>query len=327
MSDASRMWGLAALLVIGIQACNPHMAKANTELRAAAALLKRFETLFYSKAGLLSGSDPDSQVLTMGRHDNPLPRPFLFFSEGLDSLGNGKQSSAEILRNAEAVLVGAKDFRSPAGFGAVRSQRCYVVILRKGSTLDLKNHFGNTPVASAAGAPVWNWSAMLGEFGEDDPRPSSLYATQVAHLYLMVSNNLEELQKVAELLASPDAVTRTLDEIPEWEFVHQQKIWGYRIYRHTEVVDPGAAALSYVSASAKALILLVDLKRRTSVVRLLTAPADERTAASINERAVLPPLKPLTPGVWEAIIPLAGDFETRQRLVDILYLFGFGAAV
>jgi hypothetical protein len=67
------------------------------------------------------------------------------------------------------------------------------------------------PPASAPGPPVWTWSADLGEFGEGDPRSSSLYATQMAESYILVSNSLEELETVSGQLTSVNDDARILN--------------------------------------------------------------------------------------------------------------------
>ena len=320
MSDRGRIRRLALLLAILLSGCNRGMANTNNELGAASTLFERFETVFYAKGDLLSGSDAYHQLSKQDA--DALRTPFGYLLGGLDSLG--KRTSAEIVESGEAVLVGAKDFRPPAGLGGVRSGLCYVVVLRSRSAFDLGKYFRQAPVAFAVGTPVWNWSARLGEFGEGDPRPSSLYATQVAHSYLLVSNDLQELQTIAGRLASADEDRRMLTRIRDWEFVSQHRVWGYRRYRHSGVVDRVAAGMSDVTPGAEALIFFVDLKKKAGVLRLLSSPVDEGTAAKINARAVLPRLKPRGVGVWETIIPLVGDEESFEQMFGIMGLFGFG---
>lgn len=104
-------------------------------------------------------------------------------------------------RRAKRSYVGSKDFLPPTGLGRMRSTRSYVIVLRKGKLPDFSQYFEKAS-AMAPGQPVWTWSADLGEFGDRDPRSSALYATQIAQSYILVSNSLEELKTVSNLLTT-----------------------------------------------------------------------------------------------------------------------------
>jgi hypothetical protein len=201
------------LLAYLLSGCAQSAADRNHESRAASALFGEFETVFYANRDLSSGAGAFGRLSERNAED--LRAPFAYFLGAFYWIG--KQVPAEILSNSAAVLMGAKDFQPPNGLGPVHSQRCYVVVLGKWSKLDLRKYFNYEPVASAAGAPVWNWGANLGEFGEEDPRASSLYAAAVANSYLLVSNNLVELQSIADKLTSPkDDRSQTLTRIRDF---------------------------------------------------------------------------------------------------------------
>lgn len=306
---------LLAYLLLG---CGRSGAEQNHESRAAAALFGEFETVFYSKRDLSSRAGVFGQLSEKNAEE--LRAPFAYFLGAFYWMG--KQVPAEILSNSAAVLMGAKDFQPPKGLGPVHSERCYVVVLRKWSTLDLRKYFNYGPVASAAGAPVWNWGANLGEFGEGDPRASSLYGAVVANSYLIVSNNLAELQSIADKLTSPtDDSSQTLSRIREWELVSQHKLWGYRRYRHTGIVAGDASGMRDVTPSAEALLFFLDSKKKTCMLRLLAS--DSSTTEKINTWAVFPPLRSSGPGTWETTIPLANDEQTSDRMFYVFGLFGF----
>src|SRR4030095_6208315 len=99
--------------------------------------------------------------------------------------------------------------------GAVRSQRCYVLVLGKGNAFDIRTHVSGVSVAVAAGAPVWNWTADLQEFGEGDPKASLLYTSQIGSAYLLLSNDLGALQEVAQALTTGDA-SSVMAGIRDW---------------------------------------------------------------------------------------------------------------
>jgi len=312
---------LFILIVLMLMICEQGLADTNPESIAASALFDRFETVFYTKQDIVSASGTYKGLSEL--ESATLHYPFGLLPGALNSLG--KQASAEILESGEAVLVGAKDFRAPVGLGQVRSQFCYVVILK--SAFELRKYFTTAPSVSAAGSPVWHWSAKLAEFGRGDPRLSSLYATQITETYLLISNRLVELQAVARRLSSSDQNLQTLAKLRDWEFISQHKLWGYRHYRHTGIVNPVAAGTSVVTSGAEALMFFADFEKKVGVLRLLSSVTDEGTPAKINAKAVLPPLKPRGPGVWETTVPLAGNEDSSERIFAVMYLFGFGIYV
>ena len=314
-----RLCTLIFLLGVVLIAPEQCRADAKRESRAAAILFDQFETVFYSKSNLLSGSPARPQLLT--RDAKYMRFPFAYLLQGLDSLGS--HASDTFLQKSEAVLVGAKDFRPPAGLGAVRSKRCYVIILDNHAVFDLSNYFHQAPVASVASSPLWNWTTTIGEFGEDDPRPSSLFAIQVASSYLVVSNDLAELKAVAGKLADGSDNPRVLSDLRDWGFVSDHKVWGYRRYRHDDVADRMAAGMSDVSPGAKALIFFADLDKKTATIRLLCSISDERTVAKMNARAMFPPFKSSGPEIWERTVPLSGDEDSFEQMFAVIGLFGF----
>jgi hypothetical protein len=162
---------VSMLVWLSLSACAA--PEKHADWRAAAVLFDAFETVFYADASLMAASGNQDRVPPESR---TLLQPFRYFRAGLGWLGD--QVLTDVLAASDGVMVGAKDFRPPNGLGPVRSTRCFVAILSSGNALDFKRHFKYTPVAFAAGAPVWNWASNLGEFGEGDPKPSSLYAAR-----------------------------------------------------------------------------------------------------------------------------------------------------
>ena len=309
------------VLVFSLSAGNAHMSEMNLERRsAAAALFERFETVFYGEMGLVFRSGSYDQLSE--DDSNFLRVPFALLLSGLDTLGEA--TAAEMLASGAAVLVGARDFRTPKGLGAVHSQFCYVVVLRSGSAFDLSKYFSQWPSTSERGMPVWKWSANLGEFGEGDPRPSTLYASQIGQSYLLFSNNLSELRAMGERLSSGKQDARILDGIRDWGLVSQHKLWGYRRYRHAGIVNRDASGMTGVTRGAEALMYFFDEEKKSSVLRLLSSPKDEGTAFNISSNIYMPRMKPVGAGAWETVFPLAGDEDTFERLAFVMGLFGFG---
>jgi hypothetical protein len=245
--------------------------------------------------------------------------------EGFKSLEPSVATQA--LKNSDAVMLGAREFLPPSGLGVVHSRRCYVFVLSPGITFNFREHVRQVPTLSFGGAVIWHWSAKLGEFGEKDSRPTSFYALQVAHSYLLVSNNLEELRTVTKRLSSSDESANALPETRDWSLVTQHKYWSYRRYNFGSTVDKRAAGVSDVTQGARGLMLFLNSGTRVVALRLYSSAEDDRTAELINSRGGLPPLKLIFAGTWETTIPLQGSEESSDELVGVMYLLGFGAYV
>ncbi|MBI3406533.1 MAG: hypothetical protein HY046_13860 [Acidobacteria bacterium] len=292
--------------------------------RAAFVLFERFETGFYSEAELLSTS-PGTYGAVSERDANDLRFPFWYLLSGLNTLG--KSASSEILKSSDSVLVGARDFRGPRrGIGLVRSQICFAVHLRGANLLDIQKYFKSVHAKTAAGRSVFMWMAGIREYGDEDPaKLSTFFAVQASDLFLLVSNNLEEIEAVADRLASSDKTPQMLELVPEWESLSQHRIWGYRRYRHLDLSDRDrhAAGLTHVTPATDALVFFVDLETKICTLRFLTPPDGGKTALNINSLNVVPRFKPINTGVWQSRFSL-GDEYTDERIVFVLSLFGFG---
>jgi hypothetical protein len=287
---------------------------------AAAVLFENFETVFHTTSALISDSRGDAAAQFAGQ-------PFGYLRIGLEAVD--KQLAAEVLAESEAVLIGTKDYHAPIGLGSVRSTRCYIIVLQRDSTFKLSRYFKKAEVASADGAPVWNWSADLEEFGESDPRPSGLFATQIAQSYILVSNDLDELLYDSVRLMSVDNDAQVFAGIREWNDVSQHEFWGYRRYKH----DKSRTAMDrlfgtdQITLQAEAAVLYVDLKKGSGVVRLLSSSADDTTASKINATGRITPLKPAGEKVWEAVFPVAEVGPFPESAFWVMWLFGWGVAV
>ena len=303
----------AAILLSG---CHQGMASSN-QSQAAPILTDQFETVFYAKVDLLSGYGGYKRLSP--RDANALRAPFAGLLYALEPLG--KQVSTEVLRNSDAALVGAKDFRAPGGpppnLGAVQSSFCYILVLGNRSTFDISKVASKSGVMSSAENAVWKWSAPP---TEGHSQPYTFYATQVAHSYLLISNSLDDVRAISPKLGSNTAPN--LSGFRDWESISQHDLWGYRRYRHNEVHDKEAAGTTFVTSTATALSFFADADKKTVVLRLFAS--DGSTAEKINARKELPLLKSVGEGSWEATIPLSGDEASVERVLIAMWLFGFG---
>lgn len=310
-----------ALMLIAflLSGCTKSAASSAEQQRAASTLFDQFETVFYAKADLLSGSGGYKRLSQ--RDANALRAPFGYLLYALDQLG--KQVSTEVLRNSDAAFVGAKDFRAPGGpppnLGGVQSNFCFILVLGNRSTFDISKVASKSGVMSSAEDAVWKWSAP-GDEGHS--QPYTFYATQVAHSYLLISNNLDDIHAISPKLGSNTAPN--LSGFRDWESISQHDLWGYRRYRHNEVHDKGAAGMLEVTSTATSLSFFADADKKTVVLRLYAS--DGSTAEKLNAHAgmPLPLLTPVGKGSWEATLPLSGDEASLERLFVAMGLFGFG---
>jgi hypothetical protein len=309
------------LMVIAflLSGCTKSVANSTEQKRATSTLFDQFETVFYAKSDVLSAS---LGYKGLSKQDtNTVRAPFAYLLGGFDPLG--KQVSAEILGNADAALVGVKDFRppqGPTGLGDVQSRFCYIIVLRDRNTFDLSKVADKAGVMSPAEASTWKWSV---KGGEGHPGPYTYYAMQVAHSYLLISKDRDDLQAVSAKLSASDTPL-SLSGIRDWEGLSQHEVWGYRRYRHTEMNKDAAGTLQ-VSPDTEALAFFVNLKQKTAVLRLFSPTAS--TAQKMNETSLLSPFKVSDSGVWQTVIPLTGNQKSSDQLFVVMSWFGFGVSV
>ncbi len=304
---------LFAVVLSGIAAA----AAASVQVQATSALLSEFETVFYARADLVTGSNGYKGLLQRGAN-GVLRLPFADLLGALDSLG--KPAVHEIFHDADAVAMGAKGFRAPSALGEVLSQRCYVVVLRSGSGFDLGRVISRSHVVSPAGRSTWKW---LSKPTESRPHGETYYATQVAHSYLLISNDASDLRAIATRLPSRDS--RAAHDVPEWESSGRRALWGYRRYRQDESEDTDSVGLTDVTPGARALSFYLDSEGVAGVLRLLAA--DGGTAERMNANGRLPGLKRVSSDAWQTRISLSGAGASPEQMLFVMWLFGFGISL
>jgi hypothetical protein len=218
--------------------------------------------------------------------------------------------------------VGAKDFhppQGPTGFGDVQSRFCYVIVFRAKSTFEISKVAGESTIVSVVEPATWKWSA---NGTEGHPEPHVFFATQIAHSYLLISDNLADLHAMDAKLSARD--TPAVTAIHDWYSISRHELWGYRRYRHTEE-SKEAAGTSQVTPEAQGLAFFVDPKKKIGVLRLFSPTAN--TAHKMNETRLLSPFKVAGSGVWETVIPLTGDQKSSDQILVVMSWFGFGVSI
>ena len=325
MRGSVSAWIPVLLMMILNSGCYRSADYSLAKSRAAAALFERFETVVHSGSARLNGLEASNEMSPENARD--MRRPFEMLERALNWFGGGTYIRA--MQSGEAVLVGAKGFRPPTGLGLATSKFCYVVILRNNAELTIRKLLAFEPSGSAAGAPVWNWSAQIGEYGDMDSRPSTLYGSQADDAYLIVSNDFDELRAVASSLAALGAGLAPLTKRREWNDVSKHEYWAYRHYPRDFADFLARPGRSVVESGTEALILFGDWKQQAFTLRvILSSTEGEATVARINKAALLPPMKTVRPGVWETTIPFTpGQGMPREVLFGVMWLLGFAVFV
>jgi hypothetical protein len=324
---ARTKWSVGFLMVylaLASSRCTAGAARGTPDRdRAAAALFARFETVFYSKADLVSGTGSRRLLPELVR--DLLQRPYAELVGGLGELS--KQEPAAMLGRAAWVLVGAKDFRSPVGptgFGAVHSHYCYILNLAGARQFDLGGWIRRFPAVVRVAPSIWRWTVPP---GEGEAAPVEIYATQAGRAYLLIANDVDELKMVATTLVTAERTT-DLGGVCDWANLTKHEIWGYRRYRHGGYPDPTAAGTEDVTPDAECLAFFVNPERRAAVLHMRSTTGETIKAWERNPRLkrLLPPFKAVGRGIFETNIPLA-DAQAPEQLFVVMALFGLGVYV
>jgi hypothetical protein len=284
------------------------------QLRVVSLLADQFETVFHAEPGLLASAHGWGQLSP--RSANSLRVPFADLIWSLDPFG--KESLGDLFGNADAVLVGARNFQPPSGLGGARSQLCYVVILRNANTFDLSHVMSKSALASSTANGVWKWSMKPTEGQQGD---QLFFATQIGHAYVVISNGDASLQVISAGLIAANEAVPIAPGLQAWESLHEHDFWGYRQCLPSETANGGEEAIPGCISTTKSLYFFADAARQVGVLRLI-AP-DDTAAQTINAKGKLPLLKQDKSGVWESSFLLPGNETSSEQVFDTLALFGF----
>lgn len=314
-----KVYGRFGLLsAILLSTCGTTLAGAITDNKVAWTFSKQFETVFRADGALLRGSGT-YQGLSQQTSDS-LRVPFIYLKVGLEAIST--QVSDEVLQGSEVIFVGAKNFQSPSGLGSVRSTFCFGIVLREKRT-QLRQYFHTLPLEGTNETAIWRWQAHLKEYGENDPRPSVLFAANPSSSMILVSNDLTEIKETMHLLIAPE---ETIASPVGWDLVKSHSYWGLRHYRHSIANDRNAAGLTDVAEDAEALIYRLNGTEQTATLILFTSPGDKTTAPGLTRSTPLPPLKPVpeSSGRWEISFSLSDVQGSVEKLFVVMGYFGFG---
>lgn len=304
---------------------NKHLTEANLTLRGrlTSLLAAEFETVVYADAGLLARDKTNRHKLPDDQSEL-VERPFATLIAGLDRLSPAALES--ILTRTQEVFAGAKDFRPPAGLGIVHSTNCFVFVLAPHNTFNIEEYFHQGPTRHTEALPVWSWEADIREFGDDDGRASVFYVTQIGHSFLLISNDLDELQKMAHGVSSSDTQRIALEDMPDWESLSKYQFWEYRKYRHFGVIDSVASDMRNVAPDARVIILVVDTRAKSGFLQVSGDSSNAAAKLSEEMKESLqpwPPLKQAGEHTWKTDLSFPGGTESFGRVYTLEGMFGF----
>ncbi|MGC1396981.1 MAG: hypothetical protein WA827_00470 [Candidatus Binatus sp.] len=242
-----------------------------------------------------------------------------------------------MLAKSEAVLMGGKGFVPSEGEGAAQVSRfCYIVTFGVEGQPDFQKYAAKAHKTSMAGGTVWSWQVH-----SPDPRGQTVtyYAAQIRDSYLVVSNDLGELQAITRKLTSSGDFSTTLSGIRDWIILGQHEYWGYRRVRHDGVVEKDASRLESTLPGAETIIMFADIKRKIAIVRVLgvhankvvemTKQRDEQQRDALKRLglrqsfAAPQEFKATDPRTLEKMFSLSGGEQSEGEIVTSMGLFGF----
>lgn len=312
----SMLVALSSVTIAGVWAVGCRQPVDRRASVAAAALFGEFETVVKADVSQLP-----FEVVGRGEPDprQMLFLPFGFLFAALDTLG---ESTSERIAGETAVLLGGmKDFRGPTGLGGVSSRNCYVLVVKPG--FSLARSLGKTPTGQVNGAPLWRWSARIHEYGEDDDRPSTVFALEAGPSHVLVSNDEQSIRRVADSLERTAQHEGLLDALTEWKDVSRSPYWAYRRYRFADVGDPMAAAIDRVRRDAESLVLFTRPERQTAVLRLVSTQRVATGPEKLLDDTRLPSLSPVTSRSWETSLSLLGGDRESEAMFLVMGFMGF----
>lgn len=306
-------------LCLQLPECSKRTPGHEMQAQVAMALSEQFETVIYSNTNLIVNES--SYKGGAGDDLHVFRNAFIYLQAALDSLS--LPATDDALTNSDSIIVGAKNFRPPARFGTELSQRCYVVILKDRHSFNLSRHTtNNTPVSTEGEIRAWKWVAQVDGF-EDGP--SELYATQIGNSFLLVANDLQELQQVARRLQNLSTSEVTIKSgTSEWQKLLPYEMWGYRSYHKNTSTSHPSGGLIDVPKNAKSLTFFLDTQSKKLVLNLtVDEPIDESTIAKMYSSNRLPSPQLISANMWELVIPLSGNAESFRQMASIITLYGF----
>lgn len=313
-------WKFLIAIAFASFGCLTVHAETPTEIRAASVLFRQFETVAYTRMSFISGytthdsETPDSEGV--------MRFPFIGVIGGFQGLEPNIR--IDLGKSYGSVLVGAKEFVGPHGFGMVDSRKCFIGVLEGGAQPNLESDFSKAARDSIDGRQVWTWSIPI---SEGETVPPRFYAAQVAGSYFVMTNSREDFQEVAKALTSAESSMPAPIDVFGWEIFSTYKYWAYRKFRRSGVMSE-ASGIEGITPDVVAFTVFADVDKREGFIRILSSDKSMKTIPKVFlPESMQSLLQPQGAGIWQAAIPLSKDEAGFEFMIQIYTAFGFGVVV
>jgi len=146
------------------------------------------------------------------------------------------------------------------------------------------------------------------------PKTTSIYSRQIGNRFLLLSNDLQEMEIVSDRLVASSQGRPSQDEIREWSELTQNQLWGYRLYEHNADLDKMAAGTQKVGPGTRAIACVLRPDRKALTISVFTSSMNgEETIKRLNSEKRFPPLVPIGGGAWESVISTSDGLLKDHR--------------
>jgi hypothetical protein len=316
MASASAA-GITMLFMLSGCASPPHEAPGLTKTLDAMALFS--ETVYHAR-GSVFDEHRGVSARTMGRLRSPI--------HPLESALRKVGLYADFLRNGriEDVVLGARHFRPPVGFGLFRFDACYAVLLSGPFEIDISARPEVQQAGEILGKQCGRVTASQGELNSD----ITFFIAQSGPREILVATDRDLLTSVLSRVLGEASRPDLETAFPGWaQLESRAEVRVVRTYRHDDaklrvsekqrLPSPGE-----VDASAVAMAMATDFQKGVTTLKYWTTDANDSTTQYLRKADRLP-LRELQPGYFEALLVIRGwhDEETPDLLGLMGYL-GFG---
>jgi hypothetical protein len=266
--------------------------------------------LFYTGAVLKKGTDALQ----------PLSSPIAVLLMGLQPLRLENLVSDEKI---EYLMIGAREFRQPRGFGPMISQRVDYLRFRRPVSLDLEYIAKSAEqLPSIDGIESWQW-----EVENREARDSVQFAiVQPSPTEVLVATNLRFLREIVADTRLGRGIAEYRQEWNEIDFA--SSFWAVRRYRHKASQDPVAAGLQLtrserIGTNAIALTCYYD-EHGFIVMRYITHSSGADILSVFWQNRLGVEARLTKAGVWQFRIPISDSPTNLEYTLAVLHLLGFG---
>ena len=315
------MWKLVTLiLLVTLSATVDSRAQGTLEERTAMALSRNYETVFGVDGALVTKSE--LSALTHETQAIILSRPYHLLIAGLKS--SDKHVLGKLSNGNAKVLLGARNFRPPQGLGMIVAHYCYVLIYDDSQVPDWNRVFAGSIKVRAEGKLWWKWSAKLNEFGEEDRRESTFFATKGDGPYILITNTLSQLKTLVGIDAQIKNTSGGQNAEGDLKTLLEHRMWGWRDLQLTQN-DSLDIVPQCILSNFDRLAFYTDFAGNNYYTRVTTKADNTDYPPCFVKSPSTAPFVHRRKNMWESQDEFANDLND-SKLRSVIVLLGFGGA-